>query len=544
MAKFGEKQFSGGKREKKEPSRKKTEKIVPICGWDPIQLEDDCDISTWMQWQRDRCFVKRKPTELDLYRNLSLDKCSSIDDVGNFEYASLADRFQKNPQHFKQFNSENISENIRRNSAEEKHIISPKIEKKSHRIVKSAGANIASKKTEISAIEIKTQPAEEIPQKPTESQDTVKPNASKDGEEAEELQDDGYESKTSCNDETNSGEIRPVPLLDLADKTADREGNHVGDNVGDNETARKSSSFRWLREQDDSVNKKVVKVTYAQNNELTSSVYRHNIINSSRAFVTNYIKRYYPKTNKSQLSTGDRPSSLVLSRVGIQDSNEVETPQTVAKIHNTSPDLNVSNLVTRTVVNRSAGRPSSRNRVGSYKSVKSVDSDGQYFPMKDLLPAVDQNIQDKQLERYTKHSVEEYYGKIGCGDKQISSIEAISRSLDKHIGPPPFRPHYLRSPLQRAREQSNKKVNGKIIQLPDGSETYRVCTPRYYIEKTVKSRAGSADRPARVKLCLFGSSTIKSAEARRTTPRHLSARTCRERTIQTTNIIKRMMKKK
>ncbi|XP_050403857.1 uncharacterized protein LOC126819702 isoform X2 [Patella vulgata] len=521
MARFGDKPFAGSK--KKEIPRKKAERYCnPIIGWDPIPYQDDFDISSWMKLQNEGCFKKRKPTDDDLYRHIPSGRCSQIDNVSMFENESLAERFR--PKKSQQVDEDKLykdsPEKVAGKSVEtskDKRCEPPKQKyrqcKSAHPSVtidQSATVNCATvQKPALNKQELKS--TEHL--QSTEHKNVTVNKKDKVDDEDEDVNDDGYGSKISGTDDADTGtDITPVPLLDLVGVA--EEESHI---------ERTPSSFKWVREKDNGVNNKITKLTFGQSDHpVNTAVNRNDIINSSRAFVTDYIKRCQPQSStKSNISTDQRPKSLVLSRVGIQDSNSTDlsvadgnasggiSNRSSSVIAKTNPELNVSNLVTESLPNRTSSRQTvSRpgNRTGSHRNVDSrrgsvVDHERQsvpFFPMTDLLPAVDLNIHTKQQERYAKHSVEDYYGRIGCGNPEeyadMSGIEALSQALDKHIGPPAFRPHYLRSPLQRAREQSNKRVLGQLTHLADGSETYRICTPRFYVDRPLNRRSGSADR--------------------------------------------------
>ncbi|KAK6188972.1 hypothetical protein SNE40_005038 [Patella caerulea] len=519
MARFGDKPFAGA-RKKEVPSKKKPERYCnPLIGWDSTPLDDDFDISAWMKWQNDGSFKKRKPTDEDLYRHIPSGRCSQIENVSTFENESLSEKFR--PKKSQQVDEDKLykdqPEKVAGKSVESSKDKRSEPAKQKYRQCKSAHPSVTIDQTTTVNCATVQKPNKELKStehiKSSEHKNVTVNKKDKVDDEDEDVNDDGYGSKISGTDDADTGtDITPVPLLDL-----------VGVTEEDSRIERTPSSFKWVREKDNGVNNKITKLTFGQSDHpVNTAVNRNDIINSSRAFVTDYIRRCQPPSStKSNNSMDQRPKSLVLSRVGIQDSNSTDVagadgnlPECVSNrsssvIAKTNPELNVSNLVTESVPNRTSSRQTvSRlgNRTGSHRNVDSshgsvVDHERQsvpFFPMTDLLPAVDLNIHTKQQERYAKHSVEEYYGRIGCGNPEVygdmSGIEALSQTLDKHIGPPAFRPHYLRSPLQRAREQSNKRVLGKLTHLADGSETYKICTPRFYVDKSLNRRSGSADR--------------------------------------------------
>ncbi|XP_041358157.1 uncharacterized protein LOC121375023 isoform X2 [Gigantopelta aegis] len=183
-----------------------------------------------------------------------------------------------------------------------------------------------------------------------------------------------------------------------------------------------------------------------------------------------------------------------------------------------------------------------------------------YFPIGDLLPAVERNIRqrsDNLLHKSASAGSFSYSAKdskqslmdsrsISDNDTTMitkQDVEIIHASYIAPHGPPAFRPLYARSPLQRAREIATRRLHGHVTQQPDGSSTIRVSSPRFgyrhdtrpILRQDTVDQMDSAGRKSEVKLALLGS--VSKLQHRSYSARSTTSRRNRQRPIQRERVI-------
>ncbi|XP_046548207.1 uncharacterized protein LOC124258159 isoform X1 [Haliotis rubra] len=252
---------------------------------------------------------------------------------------------------------------------------------------------------------------------------------------------------------------------------------------------------------------------------------------------------------------GDGDSKpMILRKVTIQDANcegsgggdtnsspetqTAETPElkrtdttlnrerSKVQVNHTSPQLTIDS----TKINRNVSIPSPQQyrhissrvsaRRGDLRTPKydprdyilTDNASSSHIPIGDLLPAVEKSIQQTHSQRGRRcpaDDASQAYPSLSEEERAIlikRDVAALAATYDPPHGPPAFRPLQTRSPLQRAKEISNKRLHGHVTQNPDGTETVRVASPRYQTRMPHR-RIGSSTGKLRVKLALFGSVT-------------------------------------